>query len=118
MVVCGVPTHFFRSLLEVYAAFFFAALNFAQRARAAAAILFLPAAEIVRVRFTGAEAVATAGFDPFRAFAHRFFCARLILLRADADNVRRPFEFELPKAASAAVKRWTSCCALSSSFFK
>ncbi len=69
------------------AAFFFAALNFAHRARAAAAMLFLPAAEIFRVRFTGAE-VAAAGFDPFRACAHRFFCPRLIRLRADADNVR------------------------------
>jgi len=87
---------------------FFAARNFAQRARAAAAILFLPAAEIFRVRFAGAEAIATAGCDPFRTFAHRFFCARLILFRADADNVRCPFELELPKAASAAVKRWTS----------
>jgi hypothetical protein len=71
----------------------------------AAAILFLPAAEIFRVRFTGAEAVAATGFDPLRAFAHRFFCARLIRLRASADNVRCPFEPELPNAASAAVKR-------------
>jgi hypothetical protein len=41
----------------------------------AAAILFLPAAEILRVRFTGTEAVvfAASGFDPFLAFAHRFF---------------------------------------------
>jgi hypothetical protein len=31
--------------------FFFAALNVAQRARAAAAILFLPAADIVRLGF-------------------------------------------------------------------
>jgi hypothetical protein len=100
-----------------YAAFFFAALNFAQRARVAAAILLLPAAEIFRVRFTGAEVVAAAGFDPFRAFAHRFFCAMLIRFRASVDKVCRPFELELPKAASAAVKRWTSCCALASSFF-
>jgi hypothetical protein len=56
-----------------YADFFFAALNLAQRARVAAAILLLPAAEIFRVRFTGAETVAAAGFDPFRASAHRFF---------------------------------------------
>jgi len=70
--------------------FFFAARNFAQRARVAAAILFLPAAEILRVDFTGAGALAfaAAGFDPFRAKAHRFFCARLIRLRADADRVR------------------------------
>jgi hypothetical protein len=38
------------------------------------------------VRFTGAEAVAAIGFCPFRASAHRFFCARLIRLRADADR--------------------------------
>jgi hypothetical protein len=72
-----------------------------------------------KVRFAGAEPVtAFAGFDLFRASAHRFFCARLIRFRAEADNVRRPFEFELSKAASAAVKRWTSCCALLGSFFK
>jgi hypothetical protein len=64
-----------------------------------------------------AEAAATTGFDFFRAAAHRFFCAKLIRLRAEADRLRRPFECELPKAASAAVKRWTSCCALPSSFF-
>ena len=101
-----------------YAPFFFAARNFAQRARAAAAILFLPAAEIFRVPFAGAVVFAAARFDPLRAFAHRLFCARLMRLRADADNVCRPFEPELPKAASAALNRWTSCCALASSFFK
>ncbi len=31
--------------------------------------------------------------------------------------MRRPFECELPKAVSAAVNRWTSCCALPSSIF-
>jgi hypothetical protein len=41
------------------------------------------------VRFTEAERVtAFAGFDPFRAFAQRNFCAALIRLRADADRVR------------------------------
>ena len=89
-----------------YAAFFSPALAFAQRARCAAAILLRPAAEIVRL-----------GFDPFRAIAHRFFCARLIRFRAEADNVRCPFKLELPNAASAAVNRWTSCCALFNSFF-
>jgi hypothetical protein len=67
--------------------FFFAARNFAQRARVAAAILFLPAAEIFRVGFT-AEAVAPAACNPFRAFAQRAFCARLMRLRAEADRVR------------------------------
>jgi hypothetical protein len=52
------------------------------------------------------------------AFAHRAFCARLIFLRAAADRVCRPLEFELPRAASAAPNRRTSVCALSSSFFK
>jgi hypothetical protein len=64
-----------------YAAFFFAALNFAQRARAAAAILFLPAAEIVRFGFAARLFV----------FAHRAFCARLIRFRAEADRVRLGF---------------------------
>jgi hypothetical protein len=45
--------------------FFLAALNFAQRARAAAAILFLPAADIVRFGF-GAAAWALVA-----VFAHR-----------------------------------------------
>ena len=100
----------------LYAAFF-CARNFAHLAREAAAILFLPAADILRL--AGADPVtAFAGCDPLRVFAHRAFCARLIRLRADADNIRCPFEPALPKAASAAVKRWTSCCALLSSFFK
>ena len=46
----GGRNHFFFPSPKFYAAFFFAALNFAQRARAAAAILFLPAAEIFCVR--------------------------------------------------------------------
>jgi hypothetical protein len=61
-----------------YAAFFACALTFAHRARCAAAILFLPAADIVRLRF-GARTFA---------FDHRVFSARLIRLRAEADNVR------------------------------
>ena len=84
-------------LPRYYPAFFFAALNFAQRARAAAAILFFPAAEIFRVRFT----IVAWLF----AFAHRFFCARLIRWRAEADNLRFPLEPALPKTASAAVNR-------------
>jgi hypothetical protein len=76
----------------LYGVFFFAARNFAQRARAAAAILFLPAAEIVRVCFTGGEPKVfpadAAAFDPFRAFAQRNFCAALIRFRAEADMVR------------------------------
>jgi hypothetical protein len=99
-----------------YAAFFFPAFTLAHRARCAAAIFLRADADIVR--FTVAEAVAAAGCDRLRALAHRFFCATLIFLRADADKVRCLFDAELPKAASAAVKRCTSCCALFSSFFK
>lgn len=70
--------------------FFFAAFSFLHRARWAAAILFLPAAEILRLGFTGAGVVAAAaaGFHPFRDFAHRAFCAMLMRLRADADKAR------------------------------
>jgi hypothetical protein len=87
-------------------------LTLAQRALCAAAILFRPAAEIVRCNFG-------AGFGPCPfALAHRFFCARLIFLRAEADKVRCPFSLDSPRAVSAALNRWTSCCALFSSFFK
>jgi hypothetical protein len=82
--------------------YFFPAFTFAHLALCAAAILFLPAAEIVR--FTIVMPVAT-GCDSFRVFAHRAFCAMLIRRRADADKVRRSFDPELPKAASAEVKR-------------
>ena len=75
-----------------YAAFFFAARNFAQRKRVAAAILFLPAAEIVRVRFTGAEAAVFAepadGCGPFLSAAHLLFCAAAILRREAAEIIR------------------------------
>ena len=64
-----------------YAAFFFPAFNFAHLALCAAAIRFLPAAEIVRFGF-GARLFA---------FAHRAFCARLMRLRADADTLRPGF---------------------------
>jgi hypothetical protein len=67
-----------------YAAFF-PAFNFAQRARCAAAILFLPATEIVR--FTIVNPVA-AGCDEFRVFAHRAFCACAIFRREATDIVR------------------------------
>ena len=93
-------------------AVFARSLILAQRALCAAAILRRPAAEIVRGRLG-----ANFGPCPF-ALAHRFFCARLIFLRAEADNVRRPFSLGWPRAESAAVNRWTSCCALFSSFFK
>jgi hypothetical protein len=74
----------------LYAAFFFSALNLAQRARVAAAILFLPAAEIVRLPFRGAKGVvlAVASPEPFRAFAHLAFCASAILRREAAEMIR------------------------------
>jgi hypothetical protein len=52
--------------------------TFAHLARCAAAIRFLPAAEIVRFGF---------GAWPF-AFAHRAFCACAILRRETADTMR------------------------------
>jgi len=70
---------------------FFAALNFAQRERAAAAILFLPAAEIFRVRFTAEPFVfgtPAADCAPFLALAHLAFCASAIFRRKAADMTR------------------------------
>ncbi len=65
--------------------------TFAHLALCAAAIRFLPAAEIVRFGLA------------VLVFAHRAFCARLILRRPAADIVRdAPFEL-LPSAASACV---------------
>jgi hypothetical protein len=73
--------------IHLQAAAFFAALTFAHLARCAAAIFLRADAEMVR--FAGAEpATAFAGCDPFRAFAHRFFCAMLMRLRAEAERVR------------------------------
>jgi len=75
-------------LPSYYAAFFCSARTFAHLALCAAAIRFLPAAEILRL--AGAEPVdfaTSVGFDCFRTDAHRAFCAKLIRLRADADNV-------------------------------
>jgi hypothetical protein len=73
-----------------YAAFFFAARNAAQRACEAAAILFLPAAEILC--FAGDEPVDFAttaiGCDFFRRPAHRAFCASAIFRREAADIIR------------------------------
>jgi hypothetical protein len=60
---------------------FLPALIFAHLALCAAAILFLPAADMVRFGFSA---------RPF-AFAHRAFCAKLIFLRAAADMVRLGF---------------------------
>jgi hypothetical protein len=68
-----------RKPVRSYAAFFFAAWNFAQRARAAAAIFLRPDADMVRL--AGAEPVtAFAGCDTFRIFAHRALCAWLLSL--------------------------------------
>jgi hypothetical protein len=73
-----------------YAAFFWAALTFAHRARCAAAIFLRAAADMMR--FTWVEPVVLAapavGFDPFRAFAHLAFCARAIFRREAADIIR------------------------------
>jgi hypothetical protein len=79
-----------------YAAFF-AALTFAHRARCAAAILFLPAADMVCLpRFDPIETTF-----PALTFAHRAFCARLIRLRAEADMMRlRPASWLTPYDAN------------------
>jgi hypothetical protein len=73
-----------------YAAFFCPAFSLAHLARCAAAILFLPAAEMVR--FTGAEpgvlATFAAGCEPFPALAHLALCACAIFSREAADIVR------------------------------
>jgi hypothetical protein len=58
--------------------YFVPALTFAHRARCAAAILFLPAADMVRLGF---------GARPF-AFAHRACCASAILRREAEDTIR------------------------------
>jgi hypothetical protein len=70
----------------VFYAAFFPAFSFAHLFRCAAAIFLRADAGIVR--FAGAEAVTAAGCDTLRLFAHRAFWARLIFLRASADNVR------------------------------
>ena len=88
-----------RSVWLLYAALFI----FAHRALCAAAIRFLPAAEIVRVGFA-------------LCFAHRAFCARLIFCLPAADIVRVPFEL-LPNAANAWSIRWSCLCVCSRSFF-
>jgi hypothetical protein len=63
---------------DPYAAFFCCALDLAQRARCAAAILLRAARLIVR---TGASTDRLV-------FAHRAFCASEIFWRADAESVR------------------------------
>jgi hypothetical protein len=67
-----------------YAAFFFAALNFAHRARCAAAIFLRADGDMVR--FAGTAAFA--GFGPFPALAHLARCACAIFLREAADTIR------------------------------
>jgi hypothetical protein len=90
------------------------ALTFAHLARWAAAIFLLDAAETYRL--------GTPARPEFR-FAHRAFCARLILLRAEADIFRRVLvvliEFEpIPDSAeTAASSRPNSNAALSRAAF-
>jgi hypothetical protein len=50
----------------------------------------LPAAEIFRERFTGAERLvsAGAGCDPFPALAHLAFCACAIFRREATETIR------------------------------
>ena len=72
-----------------YAAFFCAALHFAQRALFAALIRARPAADIVRLPvFIVLLVLAFAEFSE-RNLAQRAFCASETFLRAAADKVRR-----------------------------
>jgi hypothetical protein len=66
---------------QLYVACFCCALTFAHLALCAAAILFLPAADIVRLGLAAPALIWAV------LFAHRAFCARLIRLRAEADRV-------------------------------
>jgi hypothetical protein len=84
-----------------YAAYFFLAdFTRAHLALCAAAILRLPAAEIVRLGF-GALALP---------FAHRAFCARLIRLRAKADIVCFALVELLPPFNLPRTERAASTC--------
>jgi hypothetical protein len=87
-----IPPHNSQQAPCLYAARFFAARNFAQRKRVAAAILFLPAAEILCLCLTGAEAVVFAepadGCGPFLTAAHLAFCAAAIFRREAAEIIR------------------------------
>lgn len=60
------------------------------------------------MRLRPAAEIVLFGFAVL-CFAHRAFCARLILRRAAPDMVRVPFELA-PKAASASSMRWSCCC--------
>jgi hypothetical protein len=78
-------------LSSPYAAFFFCcALNFAHRARCAAAIFLRADADMVR--FTIAKPVVffvpATDCAPFRILAHRAFCACAIFRREAADTIR------------------------------
>lgn len=80
---------------RVYAAFFCWALTRAHLALAAAAILFRPSADNLRVCEIDVAVLAVAvDCGPLRSFAHLALWASAILLRADADMVlfgRVPF---------------------------
>jgi hypothetical protein len=93
--------------------YFFAALTFAHRARAAARMRAMPAAEMRRL-VLGAFATA---LEVRFCLAHRALCAAAIFRRAAADIVQRPdgdvVEATLPfkgdKALIAVSKRSRSC---------
>src|ERR1035438_1744604 len=89
-----------------YAAFFFAALNFAHLARCAAAILFRAAADIVL--FLGMLTTFCFCSASPRTFAHRALCAAAILALPAGDKcLRCPvlFPYEPPLSASSATSR-------------
>ena len=70
-----------------YAAFF-SALILAHRARTAAAIFFLEAADIVCFGATLVVFAAAAGCDPFLIAAHRALCASTIFRREASEIIR------------------------------
>jgi hypothetical protein len=88
-----------------YAAFFCCALTAAHLARCAAAILFLPAAEIVCLAEADPTNFATnVGCDCFRTLAHRAFCASAILRLEATDIIRIGWAVLLGAAAPASFK--------------
>ena len=74
-------------------------MNFAQRARCAAAILFRAAAD--SVRFRGFDLVAFGCASP-RTFAHRALCAAAIRALAAAESRPLPVCLECLEPLSAA----------------
>jgi hypothetical protein len=95
--------------LRSFRSYFLPALTFAHLARCAAAILLLPAAEILCL--AGADPVdfATTVGCVFRRLAHRAFCASAILRREAADMIRFGRLVPVPFKDSIAEIIWFNC---------